>query len=83
MTDVTHIWNAIERGDAKATDGLLPLRSDLLIAMAACGDYGPGDIGTAVAYEQGGHETGPRASGVALGAEDVHPAGMRERLRDK
>ena len=29
------------------------------IAMAAYGDYGPGYIGTRIAYEQGGYETGP------------------------
>ena len=28
-------------------------------AMAAYGDYGPGYIGTRIAYEQGGYETGP------------------------
>ncbi|MEX2214451.1 MAG: hypothetical protein WD768_10005 [Phycisphaeraceae bacterium] len=33
-------------------------RPDAFIAMAAYGDYGPGYIGTAIAYEQGGYETG-------------------------
>ncbi len=36
------------------------LRPDLFVAMAAYGDYGPGYIGTEVAYFQGGYETGPR-----------------------
>src|ERR1041384_3954423 len=36
-------------------------RPDLFVAMAAYGDYGPWYIGTAVAYEQGGYETEPRA----------------------
>jgi len=29
------------------------------VAMAAYGDYGPGYIGTRIAYSQGGYETGP------------------------
>jgi hypothetical protein len=40
------------------------------IAMAAYGEYGPGYIGTAVAYSQGGYETGP-VSRVSPEAEDV------------
>lgn len=44
-------------------------RPDLFVAMAAYGDYGMGYIGTAVAYEQGGYETGPDASLVSPGAE--------------
>jgi len=59
------------------------MRSDLFIAMAAYGDYGPGCIGTAAAYPQGGYETGPRAFSVAPGVEDVLLAGLRELLRDK
>ncbi len=35
MTDVTRILNAIERGDAKATDGLLPLVYEELRLLAA------------------------------------------------
>ncbi|MBI1318708.1 MAG: hypothetical protein GC168_07140 [Candidatus Hydrogenedens sp.] len=31
---------------------------DNFVAMAAYGDYGPGYIGTAISYEQGGYETG-------------------------
>ena len=34
------------------------MRPDQFVAMAAYGDYGPGYIGTAVAYGQGGYETG-------------------------
>ncbi|HNS22592.1 MAG TPA: hypothetical protein PKH24_18965 [Sedimentisphaerales bacterium] len=59
------------------------MRQDLFVAMAAYGDYGPGYIGTALAYEQGGYETGPRASGVAPGAETVLMKAMRELLRDE
>ncbi len=58
------------------------MRRDLLVAMAAYGDYGPGYIGTAVAYEQGGYETGPNASHVAPGVELVLMNGLRELLRD-
>ncbi len=34
------------------------LRLDSFVCVAAYGDYGPGYIGTAVAYSQGGYETG-------------------------
>jgi hypothetical protein len=47
------------------------VRPDLFVAMAAYGDYGPGYIGTEVAYSQGGYETGPRASLVAPSVERV------------
>ena len=58
------------------------MRPGRFIAMAAYGDYGPGYIGTATAYEQGGYETGPRASSVAPGVEDVLLEGMRGLLHD-
>ena len=58
------------------------MRRDLFIAMAAYGDYGPGYIGTALAYEQGGYETGPRASNLAPGVEAVLLDGLRELLGD-
>ena len=47
------------------------LRPELFVAMAAYGDYGPGYIGTEVAYSQGGYETEPRSSRVAPGVERV------------
>ena len=47
------------------------LRPDLLVAMAAYGDYGPGYIGTEIAYSQGGYETSERASRVSPGVEKV------------
>ena len=47
------------------------LRPDLFVAMAAYGDYGPGYIGTAIAYTQGGYETGPDASAVAPEVEQT------------
>jgi hypothetical protein len=59
------------------------MRRDLFVAMAAYGDYGSGYIGTASAYEQGGYETGLRASHVAPGTETVLMDGLRELLRDE
>jgi len=47
------------------------MRPDLFVAMAAYGDYGPGYIGTEIAYEQGGYETSPAASRVAPQVERV------------
>ncbi len=57
------------------------LRSDLVVAMAAYGDYAPWYIGTAVAYEQGGYETGPDASNVAPEVEAVLMGAMRTLLQ--
>jgi hypothetical protein len=50
------------------------------VMMAAYGDYGPGYIGTAIAYTQGGYETGP-VSRVAPEAEMVLLKVMRQLLR--
>ena len=47
------------------------LRPDLVVAMAAYGDYGPAYIGTRVSYDQGGYETGPDASFVAPEVEST------------
>ena len=47
------------------------LRPDLHVMMAAYGDYGPGYIGTAAAYREGGYETGPTSSNVGPGSEAV------------
>lgn len=47
------------------------LRPDLQVGLAAYGDYGPGYIGTAAAYPEGGYETSPRASNVAPEVETV------------
>jgi hypothetical protein len=53
------------------------MRPDAFVCMAAYGDYGPGYIGTAIAYTQGGYETGfstpvsrvaPRVESVLMGA---------------
>ena len=50
------------------------------VCMAAYGDYGPGYIGTRVAYPQGGYETSPRASRVAPEVEAVLMAAIKELL---
>jgi len=58
------------------------MRPDLFVALAAYGDYGPGYIGTEVAYPQGGYETQPRSSLVAPGVERVLTDAIRRLLRD-
>lgn len=55
-------------------------RPDLFVAVAGYGDYGPWYIGTAVAYEQGGYETSPRASNVSPEAEQVLLGAIRKLL---
>jgi hypothetical protein len=50
------------------------------VMMAAYGEYGPGYIGTKIAYSQGGYETGP-VSDVAPEVEEVLQKAMRELLR--
>lgn len=52
------------------------MRPDLHVVMAAYGDYGPGYIGTAEAYGQGGYETSEPASNVAPEAEEVLMGGV-------
>lgn len=54
-------------------------RPDLFVAVAGYGDYGVGYIGTAVAYGQGGYETG-QASGVTADAEDILMKAIRKLL---
>lgn len=51
-----------------------------LVCMAAYGDYGPGYIGTEVAYSQGGYETGP-VSRTAPDVEKVLQSALDELLR--
>ena len=58
------------------------LRPDLFVALAAYGDYGPGYIGTEIAYPQGGYETGPKASLVAPAVERVLMDVIKRLLRD-
>ena len=55
------------------------IRPDDFVAMAAYGDYGPGYIGTRIAYTQGGYETG-YVSRVAPRVEDVLTDAMKKLL---
>lgn len=59
------------------------LRPDLFVAMAAYGDYGPGYVGTALAYEQGGYETEPASSNVAPEVEGVLMEAIKKLLGPK
>lgn len=56
------------------------MRPELHVMMAAYGNYGPGYIGTAAAYPEGGYETGPTASSVAPEVEPVLMRAMRNLL---
>ena len=58
------------------------MRPDLFVAMAAYGEYGPGYIGTEIAYSQGGYETGPTASSVSPEVEGVLMGAMKQLLSD-
>ncbi|HUW62207.1 MAG TPA: hypothetical protein VMZ06_14485 [Candidatus Bathyarchaeia archaeon] len=57
-------------------------RPGVFVAMAAYGDGGPGYIGTAKAYEEGGYETSERASNVAPEVETVLMDAIRRLLQD-
>ncbi len=59
------------------------MRPDLKVAMAAYGDYGPGYIGTEIAYGEGGYETSARASKVDKSCEKVLMDGMKVLLEVK
>jgi hypothetical protein len=58
------------------------MRPDAFVCMAAYGDYGTGYIGTAVAYSEGGYETGleSRASRVSSRSEAILLEAMDELL---
>ncbi|SKA99589.1 hypothetical protein SAMN02745166_02980 [Prosthecobacter debontii] len=56
------------------------MRPDLHVSLAAYGDYGPGYIGTTVAYGEGGYETSERASNVAPEVEPVIMNAMQKLL---
>jgi hypothetical protein len=58
------------------------MRPDRRVVMAAYGDYGPGYIGTARSYAEGGYETEPRASFVDPSVENVLTEAMK-RLLDR
>jgi hypothetical protein len=53
------------------------MRPDGHVCLAAYEDYGPGYIGTEIAYSQGGYETSERASRVAPSVEGVLMDAMR------
>ncbi len=57
------------------------MREDLFVAVAGYGDYAPGYICPATAYEEGGYEAGP-ASGVTPDAEEVLLTAMRKLLKE-
>lgn len=57
------------------------MRPNDIVCMAAYGEYGPGYIGTEISYGQGGYETGPHASLVAPGVENVLTRGIAELLK--
>ncbi|MFZ2279140.1 MAG: hypothetical protein WAW39_15145 [Prosthecobacter sp.] len=59
------------------------MRPDLHVMMAAYGNYGPGYIGTAAAYPEGGYETGPTSSNVAPEVEQVLTSAMQQLLGGK
>lgn len=59
------------------------VRPDLYVAMAAYGDYGPGYIGTTVAYGEGGYETSPASSNVAPEVENVLIGAIRRLLGER
>jgi hypothetical protein len=56
------------------------MRPDLHVMMAANGQYGPGYIGTAAAYPEGGYEIGLNSSSVAPEVESVLMGAMRKLL---
>jgi len=59
------------------------MRPDLNVMMAAYGNSGPGYIGTAAAYPEGGYETGPGSSNVAPEVEKVLNDAMLRLLGSK
>lgn len=56
------------------------MRRELFVTLAAYADYGPGYIGTADSYRQGGYETLPTSSFVGPEAETVIIAAIRDLL---
>ena len=56
------------------------MKPEATVCMAAYGDYGPGYIGTEIAYSQGGYETS-YVSRVDPSVEKVLLDGMSELLK--
>jgi hypothetical protein len=59
------------------------MRPELFVAMAAYGDYGPGYIGTSIAYKQGGYETLPTSSFVSPRVEPILVDALLKLLESK
>lgn len=59
------------------------MRPDLKVMLAAYGDYGPGYIGTAASYDEGGYETLPTSSNVSPEAEPILLNAMRQLLKSE
>jgi hypothetical protein len=57
-------------------------RKDLFVAVAAYGEYGTGYIGTALAYKQGGYETG-YVSKVSPESERILMGAIKKLLKEK
>jgi hypothetical protein len=57
------------------------MRPGSLVCTAAYGDYGPGYIGLAKSYAEGGYETSARASRVAPGVESVLTKAIAELMK--
>ena len=57
------------------------MRPDLDVMLAAYGDLGPGSIGTAASYGEGGYEVAPTSSFVGPDAEEPLTAAMRTLLQ--
>ncbi|MBN2376476.1 MAG: hypothetical protein JXD22_08750 [Sedimentisphaerales bacterium] len=57
------------------------MRPKDMVCLAAYSDYGPGYIGTEIAYEQGGYETGPDASLVSPKTEQILLTAISKLLR--
>jgi hypothetical protein len=62
--------------------GAKAFRPEHFVAMASYGDYGPGYVGTAIAYEQGGYETSPASSNVGPEVEQTLMEAVRALLAE-
>ncbi|NND32787.1 MAG: hypothetical protein HKN76_09365, partial [Saprospiraceae bacterium] len=56
------------------------MKAGAKVCVAAYGDYGPGYIGTKIAYSEGGYETSERATRVAPEVENVLLKAIRKVL---
>lgn len=56
-------------------------RQNAVVCVAGYGDYGPGYIGTKIAYSQGSYETSPCISNVSPEVEQVLTTAIRQLLK--